>query len=301
MATTDPKQVLQTNNPGLMLGIIGGSGLDNPDLLQHRTEKAVEVTPFGAPSDSLVCGEISGVPVAILARHGRKHTIFPTAVNFRANLYALKSVGCTHVLATTACGSLREELHPGHLVMIDQYIDRTTKRASTFYDGTNWEQLPGVLHLPQAEPFSKFMRNLLLETCQELGYGPDHAVCKGVHDKGTMVSIEGPRFSSRSESHMFRSWGADLINMTSCPEVCLAGEAGLPYAAVALSTDYDCWRENEEGVSVEAVLATLKSNVESATKLILAFIPKLKEQQEAASKEAADCQAMANGGIMLYP
>lgn len=291
--------MLQRRNPGLKVGIIGGSGLDNPELLQHRTEQTME-TPFGAPSDALVCGEIGGVEVCILARHGRKHTILPTAVNNRANIYALKAAGCTHILVTTACGSLREELAPGHLVMIDQYIDRTTKRASTFYDGTMWEHLPGVLHLPQGDPFSTFLRDLLLSTCQELGYGDGHETCKGVHSSGTMVSIEGPRFSSRAESHMFRSWGADLINMTTCPEVALAGEAGLPYAAVALSTDYDSWKEHEEAVSVDAVLAVLKANVASATALLLTVIPKIKEYQAEAENETQEWQERANSSIMLY-
>eukprot|EP00656_Telonema_subtile_P012351 TRINITY_DN1620_c0_g1_i3.p1 TRINITY_DN1620_c0_g1~~TRINITY_DN1620_c0_g1_i3.p1 ORF type:complete len:141 (+),score=59.05 TRINITY_DN1620_c0_g1_i3:123-545(+) len=139
-----------------------------------------------------------------------------------------------------------------------------------------------------------------MDSAAELGYGPEHDTCKGVHDKGTMVSIEGPRFSSRAESHMFRAWGADLINMTTVPEVCLAAEAGLPYAAIALSTDYDSWKEHEEGVSVDAVLAVLKANVQSATGLLLHAIPKLKEQQEAAAEETEAWQVRANSGIMLY-
>jgi len=286
------KEVLQQANQGLKVGIIGGSGLDNPELLADRTELKID-TPYGPPSDALICGQIGGVEVCILARHGRKHTIFPTAVNYRANIYALKAAGCTMILVTTACGSLREELVPGHLVMIDQYIDRTTKRPSTFYDASVAD-VRGVMHLPQGDPFSGTLRQLLLETCQELGYGDR------VHSKGTMVSIEGPRFSSRAESHMFRAWGADLINMTTVPEVNLAGEAGLPYAAIALSTDYDCWKEHEESVSVDSVLAVLKANVESATKLLTAVIPKIANSQDEARKETDAWQERANSAVMLY-
>jgi len=286
-------QTLQTPNEGLCVGIIGGSGLDDPDLLADRTEMVVE-TPYGSPSDSLIAGQIDGVQVRILGRHGRTHKLYPSAVNFRANIYALKAAGCTHIIVTTACGSLREEIKPGHLVLLDQYIDRTTKRLSTFYDGSDWDALPGVMHIPQAEPFSEFLRDALAAASSELGLAERTVV------KATMVSIEGPRFSSKAESQMFRSWGADLVNMTTVPEVCLAAEAGMPYAALALSTDYDCWKDDEEPVTVEKVLATMASNSGAATDILKRVIPRLAATVLEASRETAIWQARANSSIMLF-
>lgn len=246
------------------IGVIGGTGLDDPDILEGRTEESVE-TPFGPPSDKIVLGKIKNVECALLARHGKKHTIYPTAVNYRANIYALKSVGCTHIVVTTACGSLREEMVPGDMVILDQFIDRTTKRKQTFYDGSSSE-FSGVCHIPMAKPFCAETGKVLQESLEALGMK--------YHKKGTMVTIEGPRFSTQAESHMFRSWNADLINMTTVPEVVLAAEAGLCYAAIALVTDYDCWKD-EDHVSVEAVLKILKSNSEHARSVIMDVIPRI--------------------------
>uniref|UniRef100_A0A3B3SL86 S-methyl-5'-thioadenosine phosphorylase n=1 Tax=Paramormyrops kingsleyae TaxID=1676925 RepID=A0A3B3SL86_9TELE len=223
----------------IKIGIIGGSGLDDPDILEGRTEKHVD-TPFGKPSDVLILGKIKNVECVLLARHGRQHTIMPSNVNYRANIWALKDEGCTHLLVTTACGSLREEIQPGHIVLVDQFIDRTTKRIQTFYDGSPTSP-PGVCHIPMAVPFCSRTRQVLLEVARDL-----EVKC---HPQGTMVSIEGPRFSSRAESLMLRQWGADVINMTTVPEVVLANEAGLCYASIAMATDYDCWKEHEEAVS----------------------------------------------------
>ncbi len=242
------------------LGIIGGSGLDDPDILAQAEEKAVD-TPFGDPSSPITCGKIEGVEVAILARHGKKHTIYPSAVNFRANIWALKSLGCTHVLAATACGSLREEIAPGHLVFLDQFIDRTTKRASTFYDKDR------VCHIPMGDPFCPSIRNILIERAGALGIMH--------HPAGTMVTIEGPRFSTKAESRLFRSWGCDVINMTTVPEVTLAREAGLCYASMAMSTDYDCWHESEEHVTIELILEIMKKNAENVIRLMLDVIPRI--------------------------
>ncbi|XP_054843264.1 S-methyl-5'-thioadenosine phosphorylase [Eublepharis macularius] len=247
------------------IGIIGGSGLDDPDILEGRTEKYVD-TPYGKPSDALILGKIKNVDCVLLARHGRHHTIMPSNVNYRANLWALKEEGCSHVLATTACGSLREEIQPGDIVMIDQFIDRTTKRHLTFYDG-NHSCLHGVCHIPMAEPFCAKTREVLMDIAKKLGIK--------CHSKGTMITIEGPRFSSRAESLMFRSWGGDVINMTTIPEVILAKEAGLCYASIAMATDYDCWKEHEEAVSVDKVLKTLKENANKATSLLLTAIPQI--------------------------
>ncbi|XP_014065091.1 S-methyl-5'-thioadenosine phosphorylase isoform X1 [Salmo salar] len=222
----------------IKIGIIGGSGLDDPDILEGRTEKYVD-TPYGKPSDALIMGKIQNVECVLLARHGRQHTIMPTDVNYQANIWALREEGCTHLLVTTACGSLREEIQPGDIVIIDQFIDRTTKRAQTLYDGRPTSP-PGVSHIPMAEPFCTRTREVLLEVARGLG-----VKC---HPQGTVLTIEGPRFSSRAESLMFRQWGADVINMTSVPEVVLAKEAGLCYASIAMATDYDCWKEHEEAV-----------------------------------------------------
>uniref|UniRef100_A0A668UH08 Purine nucleoside phosphorylase n=1 Tax=Oreochromis aureus TaxID=47969 RepID=A0A668UH08_OREAU len=221
------------------IGIIGGSGLDDPDILEGRTERYVE-TPYGKPSDALILGKIKNVDCVLLARHGRQHTIMPSNVNYRANIWALREEGCTHLLVTTACGSLREEIQPGDIVIIDQFIDRTTKRSQTLYDGQPTSP-PGVCHVPMAEPFCNKTREVLVEVARSLG-----VKC---HVRGTMLTIEGPRFSSRAESLMFRQWGADVINMTTVPEVVLAKEAGLCYASIAMATDYDCWKEHEEAVS----------------------------------------------------
>ncbi|XP_053321884.1 S-methyl-5'-thioadenosine phosphorylase isoform X2 [Spea bombifrons] len=200
-----------------------------------------------------------------LARHGKQHTIAPTNVNFRANIWALKMEGCTHILVTTACGSLKEEIQPGDIVVIDQFIDRTTKRHQTFYDGGAC--LPGVCHIPMADPFCGKTRAVLIDVAKKLGIK--------CHSKGTMITIEGPRFSSKAESHMFRLWGADVINMTTVPEVVLAKEAEICYASIAMATDYDCWKEHEEAVSVDRVLKTLKENANKATSILLTAIPQI--------------------------
>nr|XP_009942238.1 PREDICTED: S-methyl-5'-thioadenosine phosphorylase [Opisthocomus hoazin] len=247
------------------VGIIGGTGLDDPDILEGRTEKYVD-TPYGKPSDALILGKIKNVDCVLLARHGRHHTIMPSNVNYRANIWALKEENCSHVLVSTACGSLREEIQPGDLVIIDQFIDRTTKRHCTLYDGQH-STLSGVCHIPMAEPFCTKTREVLIETAKKLGLQ--------CHSKGTMITIEGPRFSSRAESLMFRSWGADVINMTTVPEVILAKEAGMSYASIAMATDYDCWKEHEEAVSVDKVLKTLKGNANKATSILLTAIPQI--------------------------
>uniref|UniRef100_A0A7N6FJG1 Purine nucleoside phosphorylase n=1 Tax=Anabas testudineus TaxID=64144 RepID=A0A7N6FJG1_ANATE len=213
--------------------------LDDPDILEGRTERYVD-TPYGKPSDALILGKIKNVECVLLARHGRQHTIMPSEVNFQANIWALREEGCTHLLVTTACGSLREEIQPGDIVIIDQFIDRTTKRAQTLYDGQPTSPA-GVCHIPMAEPFCNRTREVLIEVARSLGIK--------CHVRGTMLTIEGPRFSSRAESLMFRQWGADVINMTTVPEVVLAKEAGLCYASIAMATDYDCWKEHEEAVS----------------------------------------------------
>lgn len=247
------------------IAIIGGTGLERPDLLQERQEKSVS-TPYGPPSDALITGKISGIEVVILARHGRKHNINPSNVNYRANLYAFKQEGCTHLIVTTACGSLQENIRPGDFVTPDQFIDRTSKRIQTLYDGEKGH-LKGVCHVPMADPFSAELQSLIAATSEELGY-----TC---HPKGTVVCIEGPRFSTKAESLLFKSWNSQLVNMTLVPEVVLAAELALPYGALAIATDYDCWRESDEGVNVGAVIETLKTAADRACRILKNVIPKV--------------------------
>jgi 5'-methylthioadenosine phosphorylase len=245
------------------IGIIGGSGLEDPDIL--KGPKSIEVeTPYGPPSSDLTTGGIGGREVVILSRHGRRHTIPPTQVNNRANIHALQEVGCTHILTTTACGSLREEIGRGHLVMLDQFIDFTRRRNITFFEAFEEGQMR---HTPMAEPFDPALRGKLNETARGLGLD--------FHPRGTVITIEGPRFSTRAESLMFRAWGADVINMSVAPEAILANELGIPYASVAMSTDYDCWKRDEEPVTWEAVLEVFRANVKNVTGLILEVIPKI--------------------------
>ncbi|XP_035216278.1 S-methyl-5'-thioadenosine phosphorylase-like isoform X2 [Stegodyphus dumicola] len=193
----------------------------------------------------------------------------PSNVNYRANIFALKELGCTHIVVTNACGSLRENIKPGHIIFPDQFIDRTTKRASTFYDGAELSP-KGVCHIPMHTPFCPATRKILAETAKKLEF--PH------HESGTIVVIEGPRFSTRAESHLFQSWNCDIIGMTTVPEVVLANELGLCYAAVAMATDYDCWRYDESSVCVDEVMATMKQNAYKATQILLNAIPAIAEK-----------------------
>ena len=245
-----------------VVGIIGGSGLDDPGILKEATSATMD-TPYGKPSSSLTRGRIAGNEVIILARHGTSHQYSPTQVNNRANIHAMKAMGATHILATTACGSLREEIGRGHFVIVDQFIDFTRFRKNTFFD--SFEK--GATHTQMADPFDTKLRTALYETSVELGLP--------TRNGGTVVTIEGPRFSTRAESRMFRAWGADIINMSIAPEAMLANEVHIPYAAVAMSTDYDCWKEDEAPVSWEEILAVFNQNAHSVKKLLLNVIPKI--------------------------
>jgi 5'-methylthioadenosine phosphorylase len=246
------------------IGIIGGSGLDNPEILKDATDIHVD-TLYGKPSSPLKIGKINDVDVVLIARHGREHTIPPTQVNYRANIQALKNQGCSHILATTACGSLREKIERGDLVILDQFIDFTRLRKISFFE----EFVHGDMkHTPMADPYSNELRKILIETAKELNL--KH------HETGTVVTIEGPRFSTRAESKMFRIWGADVINMSIAPETILSNEAGIPYAAVAMSTDYDCWKEDEAPVTWEEILEIFGKNVNNVITLLTNAIPKIK-------------------------
>jgi 5'-methylthioadenosine phosphorylase len=245
-----------------VIGLIGGSGLDDPDILKDALEVDME-TDFGKPSSKITRGNIAANEVLLLARHGKRHQYSPTQVNNRANIQALKDLGATHILATTACGSLREEIDRGHFVIIDQFIDFTRFRKNTFFE--SFEN--GAAHTPMADPFDMGLREILYQTAVDLGFP--------THNGGTVVTIEGPRFSTRGESHMFRSWGADIINMSIAPEAMLANEAQIPYAAIAMSTDYDCWKMDEEPVSWEEILAVFNQNADNVKKILLNAIPKI--------------------------
>jgi 5'-methylthioadenosine phosphorylase len=234
-----------------VLAVIGGSGLYDAGDLEAPEEVRVH-TPFGAPSDAVVRGKLRGTDTTMLflPRHGRGHRTSPSAINYRANVCALKLLGATHVLSVSAVGSMREEIAPGDLVVVDQFIDLTKRRVSTFFD-------EGIAaHVPFAAPVCPIMAAATYEAAKTTG--------ARVHRGGTYVCIEGPQFSTRAESLVYRSWGVSVVGMTNMPEAKLAREAELPYATLALSTDYDCWHETEAAVTVEAVLAVLGRNVASA-------------------------------------
>ena len=243
------------------IAIIGGSGLDNPEILLNA-ERVTMNTPYGDPSSDFICGTIGQVEVVLLSRHGRDHTIPPSQVNNRANLYAIQQLGCSHILATTACGSLRENIGRGDLVIPDQFIDFTRHRETTFFK----EFLPNEMkHTPMADPFDKSLREKLIAAGRELDLV--------LHSGGCILTIEGPRFSTRAESRMFRSWGGDLINMSTAPECILANELGIPYAAIAMATDYDSWKEEEIPVSWEEILRVFGHNVHNVIDILLKVIP----------------------------
>ncbi len=238
------------------IGIIGGSGLYQVDALEDAQWIAVD-TPWGPPSDELLIGRIHGHKFVFLPRHGRGHRIPPSQVNARANVDALKRAGCTDVLAISAVGSLSEPMAPGHFVAVDQFIDRTFARETSFF-GTGL-----VAHVSMADPVCPRLSGLAAQAATEAG--------AAVHRGGTYLAMEGPQFSTRAESHMYRQWGAHVIGMTAMPEAKLAREAELPYALIGMVTDYDCWRDTEAPVEVEAVIAQLMANAEQARGLIEAL------------------------------
>jgi 5'-methylthioadenosine phosphorylase len=256
-------QQFKQAKPMKRIGIIGGTGLEKPGILQDP-EVITRSTPYGSPSSNILAGPINGTDVLILSRHGEAHSIPPSQVNNRANLWLLRELGCTHILATTACGSLREEIGRGHLVIPDQFIDFTRHRQVTLFEEFRDSDLK---HTAMADPFSTPLRKQLVAKAREMKLP--------VHDHGTLITIEGPRFSTRAESHMFRAWGADIINMSTAPEVILSNELGIPYAAVAMSTDYDCWKEDEKPVNWEDVLKVFTENVEHVRQLIFEVLDEM--------------------------
>ena len=236
-----------------LLGVIGGSGLYQMSGIADVREVEVK-TPFGKPSDRLIRGRLDDVEMVFLPRHGKGHRWLPTEINFRANIFALKKLGVERIISVSAVGSLREEIQPGHLVVPDQFIDRTSRRPSTFF-GRGL-----VAHVGLADPFCKDLSVLLIEAARGEG--------ARVHAGGTYVCMEGPQFSTRAESHLYRSWGAHVIGMTNLQEAKLAREAEICFATLALATDYDCWNERAGDVEIEHVLTVLKNNVELAQRTI---------------------------------
>jgi len=241
---------------GSVLGIIGGSGFYNlPGLEQARWEKVM--TPWGAPSDEILFAEIEGLPIRFLPRHGRGHPVPPSAINFRANIDALKRAGVTDLISISACGSLKEAYAPGHFVLVDQFVDRTFAREKSFFG-------PGlVAHVSVADPVSP----LLVDAIESAAKAEAIPYTRG----GTYLVMEGPQFSTRAESNLYRSWGLDVIGMTNMPEAKLAREAEICYATVAMVTDYDCWHDEHAAVDVASVIAVMKGNTEKAQRLVLSL------------------------------
>jgi 5'-methylthioadenosine phosphorylase len=250
MAVTAPKKPL--------IGVIGGSGLYGMDGLGCVKEVRVS-TPFGAPSDAIMLGDLEGVRVAFLARHGRDHRFSPSDINYRANIYALKKLGVERIVSVSAVGSMKEHLEPGHVVIPLQFIDLTKRRVSTFFDRHV------VAHVAFADPVCGDVAEKLGEAVRKSG--------GTVHEAGTYLCIEGPQFSTRAESQLYRQWGVDVIGMTNLPEAKLAREAQMCYATMALVTDYDCWHAEHDAVTVEGVIETLHRNVALSRQAIRTVIP----------------------------
>jgi 5'-methylthioadenosine phosphorylase len=247
--------------PHATIGVIGGSGLYRMQGMTDIEEIAIQ-TPFGDPSDIITVGKVEGVSMAFLPRHGRGHRISPTEIPARANIWALKSLGVEWVISVSAVGSLREQIAPRDLIIPDQLFDRTKSRVNTFYEGGI------VVHCTFAEPFCSTLSKLLLESALEL---EDVTV----HEGGTYVCMEGPLFSTKAEALVYRSWGMDIVGMTALPEAKLAREAELCYATIACATDYDCWHESEESVTVEMVIGNLSANVANAQRILSSIARKI--------------------------
>ncbi len=253
-------------------GVIGGTGLYDPKLLKNVQEITLD-TPYGKPSDAITVGELGGKSVAFLPRHGKLHTIRPTDINVRANIFALKRLGVKRILAPSTVGSLREDYAPGDIVFTDQFIDRTTKREQSFYSLTDAR----VCHISVAEPMCPELRNTLIDVGKDLGIK--------IHETGTYVCIEGPRFSTKAESRMYKKWGADVIGMTMVPEAVLAREAEICYANISTVTDYDCWKDH--AVCVDDIVNTMRTNLENV-KLIIA---------ETITKTQCKCNCKCNSAL----
>ena len=237
------------------LGVIGGSGLYELERLTD-VEELQMTTPFGAPSDSIIAGTIGSTRLLFLPRHGRGHGIAPHRINYRANVLALKMAGAEQILSVSAVGSMKEDIHPGDMIVVDQFIDRTRHRIDTFFDDDGV-----VAHVEFAEPIDAQLASSLAGAAKRAG--------ATVHEGGVYLCMEGPQFSTRAESQLYRSWGVSVIGMTNLPEARLAREAELPYATLAMATDYDCWHEGHDAVTVNAVIAVMQRNVAKAKEIIV--------------------------------
>jgi len=237
------------------LGVIGGSGLDELERLTDVEELAM-TTPFGAPSDAIIAGTIGSTRLLFLPRHGRGHRIAPHRINYRANVLALKIAGAEQILSVSAVGSMKEDIHPGDMIVVDQFVDRTRHRTDTFFDDDGV-----VAHVEFAEPIDAQLASSLTDAAKRAG--------ATVHEGGIYLCMEGPQFSTRAESHLYRSWGVSVIGMTNLPEARLAREAELPYATLAMATDYDCWHEGHDAVTVNALIAVMQRNVAKAKEIIV--------------------------------
>lgn len=255
------------------IGIIGGSGLYEIEGLKITEDMTIVDTPFGPPSDHFMKGILDQVEVVFLARHGRGHRISPSEINYRANIFEMKRLGVDAIISVSACGSLKEEIKPMDFVVPDQFVDRTNKaRESTFFAGGI------VAHVSFADPVSPELTKILIESARKAGVR--------VHEKGTYVNMEGPQFSTKAESNLYRSWGMDIIGMTNMVEAKLAREAEISYASLCAVTDYDCWHEGHETVTVELIIQNLTKNVENAKKILKLAIPEIGKIREFSAKDA---------------
>ncbi len=261
--------------PQADIGIIGGSGLYQMEALTDIQEVSID-TPFGPPSDALIVGNLDGTTVAFLARHGRSHTLMPSELPFRANIYAMKSLGVKYLISASAVGSLKEAVRPVDMVIPDQFIDRTKNRVSTFFgDGI-------VAHIGFGDPVCPQLAAVLGEAVESLNL-------EGVtlHRGGTYVCMEGPAFSTQAESHLYRSWGATVIGMTNVPEAKLAREAEIAYATLALATDYDCWHPDHDSVTVEMVIGNLQKNAVNAQRVIREVVQRISQNPPESAAHSA--------------
>lgn len=256
----------------IKLGVLGGSGLYSMEDLEVVGKVSVP-TPFGEPSDQMVVGKLLGIPLVFLPRHGVGHRISPSAINYRANIFAFKKMGVERIVSISAVGSMKEDIVPGHIVVPDQFIDWTRQRNSSFFP----EGIVG--HVSFADPVCPEMYAAVIKSAEAAG--------ATVHAGGTYICVEGPQFSTRAESDLYRTWGVDVIGMTNVTEAKLAREAGICYVTIALATDYDCWRREEEAVTLDAVLEIMHKNVELAQSILKEFVGELDEKRQCPCGEAA--------------
>ncbi len=266
--------------PQAKIGVIGGSGLYEIGGMTDIEEVNID-TPFGKPSDSITIGRLEGVGIAFLPRHGKGHRILPTEIPVRANIYALKSLGVEHIIAINSAGSFKQEVKPGDLLIPDQLIDRTRSRVNSFFgEGI-------VVHIPFADPFCPVLSQIVYQAARDVG--------ATAHQGGTYVTMEGPAFSTRAESRLYRSWGADIIGMTALPEAKLAREAEICYAIIGCITDYDSWMERSEPITIDVIINCLRQNIDTAKKIIKLAVSRIPANRD------CDCATALNSAIVTAP